>query len=352
MKTLTCPPELLAVVEAEKRRVAQTAANIEACSVAINSVEAALATLATGSQNNFVVSLKVYLRSAIAHFLRSGTAATPPTFPPRPTGPPPAVPIIKNAAKSVLPAKFHTSQAAQNKAAGLRQNVPTQRSSKNLPNYAAPSKLNERLFLRIDKDHKWLLLAPSGVREIFCEHLNCIPYDMTYVTRTPIGFALTIKEKEIRQKLLNDSDRISSQGAKLEPASDLTTYRIATVPVALRTSSGSVTVDYTNLVAEIIRVTNVAPKMVGVHSKTRSGAPQCSWLAHFSREQAPRPGFRLFDESGVRAEAAAICAEAAEISAERLPSTDQNIVQVIIPKIEAVMTEALAEGDTIVEPQL
>ncbi|KHJ32605.1 putative eka-like protein [Erysiphe necator] len=115
-KTLTCPPELLVVVEAEKRRVAQTAAYIEACTVAINSVEAALATLATGSQNNFVVSLKVYLRSAIAHFLRSGTAATPPTLPSRPTGPPPAVPIIKNAAKSVLPTKPHTSQAAQNKA--------------------------------------------------------------------------------------------------------------------------------------------------------------------------------------------------------------------------------------------
>ncbi|KHJ30832.1 putative eka-like protein [Erysiphe necator] len=134
-KTLTCPLELLAGVEAEKRRIPQIAANIEACIVAINIVEAALATLDTGSQNNFVVSLKVYLRSAIAHFLRSGTAAT--------TGSYPAVPIIKNAAKNVHPAKFNTFQAAQNKAgvtwatiaqkghqkspaiAGLRQNVPT-----------------------------------------------------------------------------------------------------------------------------------------------------------------------------------------------------------------------------------
>ncbi|KHJ31870.1 putative eka-like protein [Erysiphe necator] len=274
-KTLTCQNELLAVVEAEK--------------------QAALATLATGSQNNFVVSLKVYLRSAIAHFQRSGTVATPPTLPSYPTGPPPAVPIIKNAAKSVLPAKFHTSQAAQNKAdvtwatiaqkghqkspaiAGLRQNVSIQRCSKS----------DERLILRIDKDHKWRLLAPSGECEILCEHLNFIPSDLTYVTRTSTGFALTIKEKEIRQKLLNDSDRISFQGAKLEPASDLITYRIATVPVARRTSSGSVTVDDTNLVAEIIKVTNVAPKMVRVHGKTRSGAPHRSWLAHFSREQAP-----------------------------------------------------------------
>ncbi|KHJ30831.1 putative eka-like protein [Erysiphe necator] len=119
----------------------------------------------------------------------------------------------------------------------------------------------------------------------------CIPSDVTHVTRTPTSFVLTIKEKEIRQKLLNDCDRISSQGTKLEPVSDLITYRIATVPIALRTSSGSVTVDDTNLVAEIIRVTYVAPKIVRVHSKIRSGAPHCSWLARFSREQAPRPGF-------------------------------------------------------------
>ncbi|KHJ34722.1 putative eka-like protein [Erysiphe necator] len=39
--------------------------------------------------------------------------------------------------------------------------------------------------------------------------------------------------------------------------------------------------------------------MVRVHGKTRVGAPHRSWLAHFPRDQAPRPGFRLFDKSGV-----------------------------------------------------
>ncbi|KHJ31574.1 putative eka-like protein [Erysiphe necator] len=85
----------------------------------------------------------------------------------------------------------------------------------------------------------------------------------------------------------------------MEPASDLITYRIATVPVALRTSIGSVTVEDTNLTSKIVRVTNVAPKMVRAHGKTRADAPHRSWLAHFPCEQAPRPDFRLFDESGV-----------------------------------------------------
>ncbi|KHJ31981.1 putative eka-like protein [Erysiphe necator] len=52
-----------------KRRAAQTAANTEVCTAAVNSVVATLAPLATGTQNNFVVSMKVYLRSAIAYFL-------------------------------------------------------------------------------------------------------------------------------------------------------------------------------------------------------------------------------------------------------------------------------------------
>ncbi|KHJ30226.1 putative eka-like protein [Erysiphe necator] len=39
--------------------------------------------------------------------------------------------------------------------------------------------------------------------------------------------------------------------------------------------------------------------MVRAHGKTRAGAPHRFWLAHFPREQAPRPGFLLFDESGV-----------------------------------------------------
>ncbi|KHJ32491.1 putative eka-like protein [Erysiphe necator] len=46
IRELPCPPELRVVVEAEIRRAAQTAANIELCTVAVNYVKAALAPLA------------------------------------------------------------------------------------------------------------------------------------------------------------------------------------------------------------------------------------------------------------------------------------------------------------------
>ncbi|KHJ34118.1 putative eka-like protein [Erysiphe necator] len=295
-----CPPELLAVVEAEKRRAAQTAENIEVYTVAINSS---------------LLKSSLDLPSLISYDLVQ--QLPPPTPPSRPSGPPPAVPIIKNTARCAPPAKVNPSSNPKSKSGGTwatmalkghqnspatastTQNASLQRTKNILVIHTASSGPDERLFLRIDKNHEWRLLAPSGVREILCEHLSCTPSDITHITRTPTGFALTVKGKETRQKLLNDSDGISTQGAKLEPASDLITYRIATVPVALRTSNGSVTVDDTNLASEIVRVTNVAPKMVRVHGKTRVGAPHRSWLAHFPRDQAPRPGFRLFDESGV-----------------------------------------------------
>ncbi|KHJ31844.1 putative eka-like protein [Erysiphe necator] len=317
MRELPCPPELRAVVEAEKRRAAQIAANIELCTIAIYCVEAALAPLAIGTLNNFVVSLKVNLKPTIAHFLRSGTAATPLTFPSRPTGRLPAIPTIKNIARCVSLAKVNHQYTPKSKTGGTwakvalkgHQNSPAtasttqsasiQRMKNNSENYTASSGPDERLLLRIDKNHEWRILAPSGAHELLSKHLNCIPSNITHITRTPTGLALTAKEKETRQKLLNDSDAISTQGANLEPTSEPITYRIATVPVALRTSIGSVIVEDTNLASEIVRVINVATKMVRVHGKTHADAPHHSWLAHFPREQAPRPGFRLFDESGI-----------------------------------------------------
>lgn len=49
IRNLLCSPELLIVVEVEKLYAAQTAANIKVSTVAICSVEAIPASLATGS---------------------------------------------------------------------------------------------------------------------------------------------------------------------------------------------------------------------------------------------------------------------------------------------------------------
>ncbi|POS85127.1 hypothetical protein EPUL_003936 [Erysiphe pulchra] len=116
------------------------------------------------------------------------------------------------------------------------------------------------LFLRIAKDNNWRLLAPCGVSEFLCSYLKCAPSEITKITRTPTGFALNSIDEEIQCRLLNNNQGLALQGAKLEPESDLITYRIATVPIALRTPSGTVIVEEVNIAAEFNRVTNVIPK--------------------------------------------------------------------------------------------
>ncbi|KHJ35213.1 putative eka-like protein [Erysiphe necator] len=313
-----CPPELQKVVKAEERRAAQMSANLEICIVAINGFEDALAHLTTSTRNDFVVSFKVYLKNAIVQFMRSGTSAIPPTLPCRPTCPPPAVLALKNTARSTPTTKACINHPAKNQInkswaniaqkghqkspniINISQNHSTVKiSAKIINKKSAPLGGVMRLFLRISKDHDWQLLVLCGVREVLCIHLKCSPSDITNITRTPTGFTLTSKDEETRQKLLNNYEELALQISKLEPASDLITYRIATVPVALRTPNGTVIVEETNLAAEITRVTNVIPRMVRQHGKTRAGAPYRSWLTNFARDQAPRPGFRLYDESGI-----------------------------------------------------
>ncbi|KHJ29997.1 putative eka-like protein [Erysiphe necator] len=95
VKEKTYPPELQVIVEAEKRRAAQTAANLEVCTAIFNGVEIALLPLRVKTQIQFVDTLKIYLRAVIAQFMQSGTKAIPPVLPILPTGPTPAVPLKK-----------------------------------------------------------------------------------------------------------------------------------------------------------------------------------------------------------------------------------------------------------------
>ncbi|KHJ36446.1 putative eka-like protein [Erysiphe necator] len=257
--------------------------------------------------------------------MQSGAKAVPPVLPIRQTGPTPAVPLIKTTSRippirKTAPFPSNSSIQTQNKQSSTSTwaTVPTKGHHKSPlpihlsqhshrphtkgPNNLKPSSTagtDERIFLRISKEHDWCLLAPSGIRETICKHMSCKETDITSVNRTQTGFALTIKDKEIRQKLLNDSVNLAPLEAKLESASNFITYRIATVPVALTKSDDRVVVDNDRVIAEITRVTNSTPKIVRLHGKTRPGAPHHSWLAHFTREQAPRPGFRIFDESGL-----------------------------------------------------
>ena len=156
-----------------------------------------------------------------------------------------------------------------------------------------------RLFLRLEKEHAWRALSPAGVRDAVIKLVEVSSSNIEHVYRVPTGFAIKAKNEEARQLLLNAAESFSRAGAKLETASDLATLRIASVPVTINTLGGRITVTEEMVADEITRTTKAVPVRVRPHGEGRVGAPYQTWIAHFERASVPRPGFRLFDDSGI-----------------------------------------------------
>ncbi|CCU82565.1 EKA-like protein [Blumeria hordei DH14] len=121
----TYPPKLLAAMEAEERRARQKAAQFTICSTAISSVEAALQPLSIGEDKNFVDSIKVYLRAAIAQFVAAGPNTTPPVLPQRPSVGTPTAPLIqvaipRNISKATAPLTLRSTWATVTRAGHQR----------------------------------------------------------------------------------------------------------------------------------------------------------------------------------------------------------------------------------------
>ncbi|CCU76829.1 putative effector protein [Blumeria hordei DH14] len=312
-----CPPELQAMIEAEERRAAQAAKNIMICTAAINAVETAVSLYSEESNDPFIDSMKIYLRAAIAQFMKSGPSAAPPVLPQRPS-------CEENKSCPTPKAKERTPMNSQEPIRQVTQAKSTWATvARGSPQMSiAPAKTvrvapipavqvkkqarpatvkpkDVRLFLRLGEEHAWRALSPAGVRDAVTKLVEVPSSNIEHVYRVPTGFAMKAKNEEARQLLLNAAESFSRVEAKVETASDLAALRIATVPVALYTLMGKVTVTEEMVAEEITRTTKAVPVRVRPLGKGRVGAPYQTWIAHFERASAPRPGFRLFDDSGI-----------------------------------------------------
>ena len=300
-----CPPELRPIVEAEERRAAQAAANLALCSATINSVEATLLPLTNGSNRQFVDSMRVYLRAAIAQYMATGPATMPPVLPPRPADPPLRAPNARSTITPAVPVQQSKGTWAAMARNGLRQKaVPTVKAvpqpSATAPKKDAPkAKVDKRLFIRLGNDHPWRKLSPMGLRSAMDQQANIDILLDTSVHRTRTGFAILALTDNIRQRILNSSSNLAAVNAKLEEASDLVVLRIPNVPVKLNTVDGHLSVDAERVSDEIYFKTSKAPSQVRPLGQCRPGALHSNWKATFPRESAPRAGFRSFDESGM-----------------------------------------------------
>ena len=314
-------------MEGQKRRISQNASNVSLGTAAINGVENALSPLMNEQNAQYISALKAHLRATIAQFVTRDSELPVSTLPPRPPRQannithwehPPAgskdcqpIQIFEPMTTGPMTAEPKT-WASITKIGLPKRSAPvnhdrdppkqqyTPRAPPRAPAKTAfPPRQDERLFLRLGKEHDWRHLSPAGIREAVAQHLG-LPCDtIEHVYRVPTGFALKAKDEETRQVLIESTEAFTPLGAKLEKASDLIVLRISTVPVALSTRLGRVQITEEMVINEISRITKAIPFKARPHGKSRLGAIQQSWLAYFEKASAPRPGFRIFDDSGV-----------------------------------------------------
>lgn len=155
---------------------------------------------------------------------------------------------------------------------------------------------DQRLFIRLTSNHEWRKLSPAGVREVIVKLLSISPASIGTIKPVRSGFALTPRDNTTRQELLRAGIRLVSSDAKLEAATNWIPVMVPTVPVSIQTVDGRVEITKEILADEIERVSSVRPATLKLYGRNLPNAPHRTWMAYFSK--APRPGFRVFDESG------------------------------------------------------
>ncbi|POS87972.1 hypothetical protein EPUL_001014 [Erysiphe pulchra] len=95
-----------------------------------------------------------------------------------------------------------------------------------------------------------------------------------------------------REALLQTNIGLLDTGAKPESASNW----VPPVPKFNRAILGQTEVTKEMLASEIERVTSIRPTSVRFYGTSNIEAPYRTWMAYF--DKSPRPGFRVFDESG------------------------------------------------------
>ncbi|KAI1006775.1 hypothetical protein K3495_g1438 [Podosphaera aphanis] len=156
---------------------------------------------------------------------------------------------------------------------------------------------DKRLFLRLLLEHEWRKLSPAAIRELIVKRLSVSP---SYIGRSkPVrsGFALSLCNSDARECLLKAANGLFLSGAKLEHAANWTPLLVPTVPKFIVTLKGRIEITKSMLADEIERVTSIHPDALKQFGHNHPHAPHKTWMAYFSK--APRPGFRVFDQSGL-----------------------------------------------------
>ncbi|POS84361.1 hypothetical protein EPUL_004953 [Erysiphe pulchra] len=122
-------------------------------------------------------------------------------------------------------------------------------------------------------DQEWRNLSPAGLREVIIKCLAVSLASIGLIKPVRTGFAISPSNSGAREAFLQTKIGLLDTGAKLESGSNWVPLIVPTVPKFNRAIQGQT--HYGTSITE---------------------APHRTWIAYF--DKAPRPGFRVFDESG------------------------------------------------------
>ncbi|POS83235.1 hypothetical protein EPUL_006328, partial [Erysiphe pulchra] len=321
--------ELAEIFIARQRQERAWQIRLLVCTSFISGIESTVASSHDGNEKEIAKTIQTYLRNAISEFAASET--TPllskghltsntikilgnmkTNLPPKPT----AFSITSRISKgqtesSIQPANSHTpnntptagiswSSVVRNGNKKSRttpvpklQTTPAILVNKNSvqPTFNNTNKStshikepnakpeDKRLFIRLPVEHEWRKLSPAGIREIVFKKFSISSTLIGTIKPVRSGFALSPRN--------NDT----------QTASNWIPIMIPTVPVSIGTEKGRVEVTKEMLADEIERVTSVRPSSLRLYGRNFPNAPRKTWMAYFTK--ARRPGFRVFDESGL-----------------------------------------------------
>ncbi|CCU75752.1 EKA-like protein [Blumeria hordei DH14] len=301
------PEEMAVLIENEKRRAAEVAANISICSSTINIVENHLSPMLSGEHKNFIDSFRVYLRASIAQFIEVGPGAAPlvlsrvPAF--SKAKPTTSMPVEIHQFSTAAPSSPKANSWAaivgketRREGAGARDKefwskLPRQGLKK------PEGKKKDGLYPRIPKNYDWRSLSTAGIWVAVISKFGCSPTSTDKILPTAAGFVLIAKDEDVRKQILSCAGRLL-QDINLEPARNWASLMLPNIPVHIVSLDGQVTISESYIVSEIERVTVVTPKSVQRDSKSKYRARYCNWVDFFESRSAPQTGFRLFEDLG------------------------------------------------------
>ncbi|KHJ33486.1 putative eka-like protein [Erysiphe necator] len=159
------------------------------------------------------------------------------------------------------------------------------------------NRLFDRIFLRIPRNHEWRSFTPAGIREAVNRKLCCSPTNIDRIIPVASGYAIVAKDQTGSQLLLSLSHRLP-EDILLEAARHWVSYMLPNIPTHIVTIEGRKPVAESEVIAELERVTGLTPKSIRYRGKSKVGAPYRTSIVFFDKDSAPKPGFRLFDDSG------------------------------------------------------